>query len=308
MRILWNAAEGRLRAGWRLAIQLACNLGLAMVLWWALRQAAGDRLAPAAWSGLARYAVLFTVTVLTVAAAARWLDRRPFADLGLHLATPAWWADFAFGVALAVVPIVVVTLLAWALGWVTIRAALASGVPGVALVPALLVALLQYILVAFFEELARAYHMRNLFEGTSGRLGRIGAAVVAGAGATLISVAMHIGPPLFLFFVFLDMAMNALCYLLTGRIAVATGHHLAWDLVLAVVLVVQGVVPLEWPAALFFVEPADAVLALLRDPGALLMVLAIVAVLVYEAVNVLLLLGWVRLRRQGLAAQRLLRK
>jgi membrane protease YdiL (CAAX protease family) len=303
MRIFWSPTEARLRAGWRFAIQLAGNLGLAVLAWWALRQAAGDWLQVTAWADLARYAVLFAVTVLTVAAAARWLDRRPFADLGLHLATPAWWGDFAFGVVLAVVPIVAMALLAWALGWVTVRPALASGIPGLTLVPALLVALLTYTFVAFFEELARAYQIRNLFEGTRGRLGLVGAAVVAGGVATLISVVMHIGPPLFLFFVFLDMAMYALCYLLTGRIAVATGHHLAWDLMLAVVLVVQGVLPLDWPAALFFVEPAEGVVSLLNNPTPLAILLAIMAVLLYEALNVLLLLGWVRWRREhGLLA------
>jgi len=308
MRIFWNTIEARLRAGWRLAIQLAGNLGLAILVWWLVRQLVGDWLQVAAWSDLVRYAVLFTVTVLTVAAAARWLDRRPFADLGLHLATPAWWGDFAFGVVLAVVPIMAMALLAWALGWVIVRPAFASGVPGLTLVPALLVALLTYTFVAFFEELARAYQIRNLFEGTQGRLGRIGAAVVAGGVATLISVVMHIGPPLFLLFVFLDMAMYALCYLLTGRIAVATGHHLAWDLLLAVVLVVQGVVPLDWAAALFFVAPAGKVLSLLGNPTPLAIVLVILAVLAYEAVNVLLLLGWVRWRRGSLSAQRLLCK
>jgi len=308
MRIFWNPTEARLRAGWRFAIQLACNLGLAILAWWALRQVTGDWLAAGAWADLTRYAVLFTVTILTVAAAARWLDRRPFADLGLHLAKPAWWSDFAFGIVLAVVPIVVLALLSWALGWVTIRPAYISGIPGVALLPALLIALLTYVLVAFFEELARAYQIRNLFEGARGRLGPIGAAVVAGAVASLISVVMHIGPALFLLFVFLDMGMYALCYLLTGRIAVATGHHLAWDLMLAVVLVVQGVVPLEWAAALFFVEPADAVLPLLHAPSPLVIVLAILAVLLYEALNVLLLLGWVRWRGGNLAVQQLSRK
>ena len=43
-------------------------------------------------------------------------------------------------------------------------------------------------------------------------------------------------------------------------------------------------------------EPADAVRPFLRSPGSLVIVLAILAVLVYEAINVLLLLGWVRLR------------
>jgi hypothetical protein len=102
--------------------------------------------------------------------------------------------------------------------------------------------------------------------------------------------------------------MYALCYLLTGRIAVATGHHLAWDLLLSTVLVVQGVLPLDWAAALFFVEPAEAVLPLLNNPSPLAIVLVILAVLAYEAVNVLLVWGWVRWRRGSLAAQRLLGK
>jgi len=172
MRIFWNSSEARLRAGWRLAAQLAANLGLAILVWWALRRAAGGLLQAAAWSDLARYAVLFAATLLTVAAAARWLDRRPFADLGLHPAARVWWADFAFGTVLAVVPIAALALLAWACGWVTIRAAFVSGLVGVALGPALVVALAQYLFVAFFEELARAYQIRNLWEGPAAGWGR----------------------------------------------------------------------------------------------------------------------------------------
>lgn len=57
MRLFWNPREGRLRAGWRLVIQLSCNLGLAilamlvyetvnvlLLLWWARwRRGAGGR-------------------------------------------------------------------------------------------------------------------------------------------------------------------------------------------------------------------------------------------------------------------------
>lgn len=296
-RIFWNASEGRPRAGWRLALQLLCNLGLAIALYLALRAATAKLLDPAVWSDLARYAVFLVATVLTVAAAARWLDRRPFADLGLHLAASDWWADLALGLVLAAVPIAALALLARALGWVTIEPALVSGIAGAPWGLGLLVALLQYLCVAFFEELARAYHIRNLFEGTRGRLGLVGAAVVGAAGAALISVVMHIGPAVFLLFVFLDTAMYALCYLLTGRIAIAAGHHLAWDLLLSTVLVGQEIVPLEYAAAVFFVRPAGGVLPALSHPDPLVLVGVGLGILAYEAINVALVLAWVRLRR-----------
>ncbi len=300
-RIFWNLDERRLRAGWRLAIQLSGNLILAVLPWYTLRAATGRLLDPAAWADLARYTIFFVATVLTVAAAARWLDRRPFADLGLHLAAPAWWADFAFGLVLAAVPIVALLLLAWALGWVTIEPAPVSGLDGVPWGVGLLLALLQYLSVAFFEELARAYHIRNLFEGTRGRLGLVGGAVVAVGGAALISAVMHIGPAIFLLYVFLDTAVYGLCYLLTGRMAIAVGHHLAWDLLLSTVLVGPEIVPLEYAAAVFFVRPAGGALSALASPSPLLLAGAMVGVLAYAAANALVILGWVRLR-QGAAA------
>ena len=90
-------------------------------------------------------------------------------------------------------------LTATALGLIQFRLTFTSGIEGVSFPAAVLLAGEGYGAVGFFEELARAYQMRNLFEAfSSTRLGLWGAAWVAAAGAALVSVVMHSGGiPLF---------------------------------------------------------------------------------------------------------------
>jgi hypothetical protein len=95
----------------------------------------------------------------------------------------------------------------------------------------------------FFEELARAYQIRNLFEGLNGsRLGVWPAALMAVGGAALVSAVMHSssGMPAFILFVFISMAFQGLFYLFTGRTALITGYHFAWDFTLATVFGIEA--------------------------------------------------------------------
>lgn len=196
---LWNTSENRLRAGWRLALHLVLNIGGA-ILFVAL-------LIPhtplAHWPRLAReaagYPALLAITLFSVWFAGRFLDRRAWRDFGLVLAHRAWWADFGVGFAVAFGLIVLLMAAAAALGIIRFKLTLTSGIAGLSFPAAVLLAAIAYGAVAFFEELARAYQIRNLFEAFGGsRFGLRGAALVATSGAALVSVVMHSGGmPLF---------------------------------------------------------------------------------------------------------------
>lgn len=300
----WNQGECRLRAGWRLLIQIALNLGGAIGLVLLADRLVGLPASDSPWRGVWTYALFLIATLVSVGLAARFLDRRRFSDLGAQLGQRGWWADLGFGLLLAILTVVPTVFIAAAAGYVEIEAACRSGLPGMAFVPAALVALFQYVCVGTFEELARGYHVRNTLEGLSGsRLGLLGAAIGAVTVGSLVSVAMHRGHPLFLLLVLLDTAVYGLSYLLTGRIAIALGNHILWDVLLTTVLALD-VDPTTNIAAAFIVRPAASLQGGSVEGG--LFLWAVLGLLLYEALNVVLLLGWVRLRygRVGLTFQK----
>jgi hypothetical protein len=191
-RIVWNDAERRLRAGWRLFIQPISNLVLAALLLALLNRWSSPEFNTSRVAGLMGAALFLAVTLLTVWLAGHCLDRRTFSGFWLRPGQARGG------------PI-------WALLW---RWALSCRSDP-------------------FEELARAYQIRNLLEGTYGGLLRpVGSMIVAVAGAALISVAMHRGDASYLFYVSVSASVMGLFYLLTGRMAITAGTHMAFDFAL----------------------------------------------------------------------------
>lgn len=233
VRVFWNSDERRLRALWRL-LGCAGLLAVVMVL-------AG--LSAALWerSRLGQYHV--AVTLLNALAsllvlgglwmATRWLDRRPFADLGFHL-NRAWRTDFAFGAAVGALLMAGVFLVEAVAGWIEVRRAegLADGRAWVLVLTAQLSLCGSLGLVE--EAVTRGYLLRNLAEGLRGRrlrpqaalaLAWVGSSVVFGLyhalnpGATFLSTLNLVAAGLFL----------GLPYVLTGSLAMPIGLHVAWN-------------------------------------------------------------------------------
>ena len=311
-RILWNHAEGRLRAGWRLFIQFTSNVGLAVVSLALVNRWASPDFDASPVSGLVGATLFLGVTLLTVWLAGRFLDRRAFSDFGLHLGQGGWWADLGMGLAVGFIVPAGFMLLASAAGWVTLELVPTSGIPWISLLGAMLVSAVTYACIGLFEELGRAYHIRNLLEGTySGPLRPLGSMVVAVVGAALISVAMHRGDAAYLFYVFVAASVLGLFYLLTGRMAIAAGVHMAYDFTLLALFGI-GAEAGGAAATLFRVQhdpltrPAGDGLGL--TPAGLMLVLGV------EVVYLLLLRGWVRLHhgrprlKEGLEAPTLLKR
>lgn len=299
----WNATENRLRAGWRLLLQLTMNIGGAMffslwvvphtplILW--------PRLAVEAVG----YPVLLGITLLSVWLAGRFLDRRAWCDFGLTLTQRAWWEDFGVGCGVGFVLIALCILTAMALGIIRLTLSFTSGVPGKIFPVAVVYGLLSYGAVGFFEELARAYQIRNLFEAFSGtHWGLWRAAVVATGGAAVISAVMHgSGMPLFILFVFISMSVQGLFYLFTGRTALMTGYHFAWDFTLATVFGIEALSQGDYtglftPSLTSLVQMNEAGVQIANYlPLGLMGVIAIVL----QVVAWLVLVGWVHWHSGG---------
>jgi membrane protease YdiL (CAAX protease family) len=166
---------------------------------------------------------------------------------------------------------------------------------------AILLSVLTYTCIGLFEELARAYHLRNLLEGTHGGwLGSAGAMAVAVSGAALISVLMHRGSTTYLLYVAVASAVLGLFYLLTGRMALAAGAHMAYDFMLFTVF---GVGAEEGNAIAVLFQARYEPLIRSTSGGIDLTPTGLALVLMGEAVGLLVMLGWVRLRHGRIRLQ-----
>jgi uncharacterized protein len=165
--------------------------------------------------------------------AARWLDRRRFADYGFHLGRE-WWLDLAFGLLLGLVLVGGAYALLLGTGWLRVTQTFLSPA-GLPFVAAMLMDVLIVVGVAGWEEMVfRGYLIKNLAEGLSGTvLGSRWATWVAvlvpaaffgwlhasNANATVLSV-VNIA----IFGILFGVA-----YVLTGELALPLGLHFAWD-------------------------------------------------------------------------------
>lgn len=248
--VFWNADERRLRASWRIVLGFVAFAVLRLVTAiafqvFALQALLATTLSPPIPAG-ALSTVGRTVSVLATAGAlvgavwlgGRILDRRPFADFGLHV-DREWWFDLAFGLALGAGLMTAIFAVEVAAGWVTIRGTVVGStgwtVGRVALVE-VLAAFVLFVCVGIYEELVyRGYLLKNAAEGLCGvpfvtPRRAIGLATLFTAGlfglvhannpnATLASTTNIAIAGVFL----------AVGYVLTGELAIPIGIHITWN-------------------------------------------------------------------------------
>ncbi len=240
--LFWNPDEHRPRALVRIALQIALTVLLLLVLgllvlgplWGALRTGGlsqelvdlvATMLGTTLGSGLS--------VVLAVWLATRFLDRRPFADLGLHLDT-TWWRDFAFGLALGILLMTGIFLAEWLAGWVVVVGYIRSPA-GIPFAVAIWGPVVFFLAVGFYEELlARGYWLRNLAEGLSlPGLGPSGGLLLAYALTSGIFGALHMGNPNATWTSTANLVLAGLLLglpvILTGELAISIGLHITWN-------------------------------------------------------------------------------
>jgi len=237
-----NPREGRIRAFWRLLLQYALYLFVSSVLAGVLLTAlvlAGS--AGGGASGVMVSPVVLLVSGVSSLAAAllsvwlvgRFVDRRPFADFGLHPRRGSWWRDLAFGLVLGALLMTGVFFLELALGWVTVTGTFraAGGGP---FFPAILAPVVLFLCVGFYEELvSRGYQITNVSEGLSGVLGPRAAVLLAWAISSAIFGLLHALNPNASVLSTVNIALAGLMlgigYVLTGSLAIPIGLHITWN-------------------------------------------------------------------------------
>lgn len=230
-RIFINQQERRLRAGWRLLIQIAAFFAVVM-----LTAGVASRMPDRITAQIASAVVYLFGGLAFSAAMARFIDKRPFADFGFHMRRE-WWVDLAFGLGVGALMLSGVCLALNAAGWITVKNEAATNM-GAPIIVAVALKLLLMSAVGINEELSfRGYQLRNLAEGLSG-LGARRAIVLA----TLISAAcfgaLHFVNELAgganttgiaTLNLILAGLMFAIPFLMTGELAVPIGIHIAWN-------------------------------------------------------------------------------
>jgi uncharacterized protein len=252
-RVFWNSDERRLRAFWRLLLQIliflplqliiGAGVGVLMMGWLLITGGISpDQLgdwgrvqALVMGSPLLNLLLMLSTALamtLSVWIAGRFLDRRRFSGFGFHL-DRAWWLDFGFGLALGALLMALVFLIQLAAGWVVVTGTFVVREPGAGFVPALLVPLVLFLAVGFYEELfSRGYQLQNLAEGM-GRFGPRGAIVAATLLSSAVFGILHALNPnanvLSTLNLILAGILLAAGYVLTGELAIPIGLHITWN-------------------------------------------------------------------------------
>jgi uncharacterized protein len=225
--IFWNRREGRLRAGWRLLIQISLFFMIVVGL-----AVTGKILGDGPGSVIALSGAYLMLGLVMAWLLARFVDHRPLAAYGFHLSRD-WWLDFGAGLFLGAILMTGIFVAEYLAGRIAVTAPAVTA-SGLLPVPAFLLSAFFYLAVAFNEEFTfRGYQLRNLAEGL-GRIGPRGAIFCAWAissaafglghvtneNATLLSTVNIVAGGLLL----------SLPFLLTGELAIPIGLHASWNL------------------------------------------------------------------------------
>jgi membrane protease YdiL (CAAX protease family) len=227
--IFWNAPERRLRAGWRIVIQLLL-FALVLIPLAILTTVLGNTTATAVTSALLYLAWGLAVAWLM----ARFIDRRPFADYGFHL-DRSWWLDLGFGLVLGALLMTGIFLVEYLSGWIRVTST-AEGRFLSRSGQVLVLSLLSFLAIGVNEEFTfRGYQLRNLAEGFAGRhIGpRLAILLALFLSSSLFGFA-HMANPnasaISTFSIILAGLLLSLPYVLTGELAVSIGLHVTWNL------------------------------------------------------------------------------
>jgi len=245
--LFWKDQEKRLRLFWRVSLQglvmvtllvsnelLLSRAGAIFNPQATLSDAAADSGVISAILGTAAYLTRGLLIALSIWLAGRFFDRRQFSDFGFRFSS-AWWSDFIFGFVLGAVLMTAIFLLELGAGWVRPTAYLVSQFPQLPFGIALLLPLLIFLSVGFYEELfTRGYLLTNLAEGFSALKLNPSSAILA---ACLISSVffgyIHSANPDATLLSSINIGLAGIFlatgFLLTGELAIPIGLHISWN-------------------------------------------------------------------------------
>src|SRR4051794_33132180 len=168
--LFWNQVEGRLRAGWRVLIQLICYLYAPPLLFLAIGVPISlfltrlfPELAPLT-ERLALFALRLAGVLGSTWLVVRFIDHRRWSDMGLTI-NRSWCIDFLFGLCLGSLLMSLVFVVEYVAGWVTVRGVFAVDLRATPFLVALIGPLVVSLVISIIEEiLARGYQLRNMAE------------------------------------------------------------------------------------------------------------------------------------------------
>lgn len=242
LSLFWNQTEGRLRAGWRVLIHLGCYLYAPPLLNWAIGDSISltlarllPELAPAS-DRITLFVLRLVAVLFSTWLVVRFIDRRPWSDMGLQLDRP-WWNDLFFGLGLGALLMSFVFAVEYTAGWVEIDEFFSVDQKPTPFVVALIAPILVSLVISIIEELlARGYQLRNMAEGLNmPQLGPGRAIVISWILSSSIFGLLHIFNPnatwLSILYLMLTGMFFGLGYVLTGRLGLPIGLHFAWNFV-----------------------------------------------------------------------------
>lgn len=223
-QIIFVSVDGRIRAGWRLLLQLALSVLFIIPVQY-LAAFAGGRNIQILAGGVA--------ITLAVWAAGTMLDKRPFRDFGFsHMAL--WWKECITGFLMALVVMSFIVLLQWFTGWIEFAGFGWNRPSDNGFIPMLAGYVMTMAFVGFYEELwTRGYQMKNIVEGFYSGNNRNIAGLIAIVITSLTFGLLHIGNPNASGFstmaIILAGVMLAIPFVITGRLGLSVGIHFGWN-------------------------------------------------------------------------------
>jgi membrane protease YdiL (CAAX protease family) len=164
----------------------------------------------------------------------RFIDRRPWRELGLHF-DRLWWLDLLFGLFLGALLMSFVFAVEYVAGWVRVRDFFVVDLNATPFAIALIGPLVASLVISIIEELlARGYQLRNLAEGLNmEHIGPERAIVASWLISSSLFGLLHIFNPnatgLSTLYLMLTGVFFGLGLVLTGRLVLPIGLHFAWN-------------------------------------------------------------------------------
>jgi membrane protease YdiL (CAAX protease family) len=219
--IFLSPQEPRLRAGWRLLIQTALYLVLAIIF---------TIIASVLGLGFGSLGIIseildFLAVLASVYIARRWLDRRSLESLGLKFSAQSLIDIFA-GIVISFLQMGFIYAVMLFIGWITFKGFAWNFDPINVVIAGVVNFFIVFIIVGFKEEiLSRGYHLQtiasgiNLFWGVIISSAIFGLLHLANPNATWISAAG-------IFFAGLYLAYG---YIRTKQLWLSIGLHIGWN-------------------------------------------------------------------------------
>ena len=233
--IFWNIEEARLRAGYRIILQLTAFFVIMKSLKFLIGVPGEINGNTPLWIFLAIAGIRLFRVVISVWLAGRFLDRRPFADFGLRL-NNEWWKNLGFGMGLGILLMGSIFVIEFFAGWVSISETLHTANPGQPFILSIIVFVILFVCVGFSEELFyRGYHLTNLAEGLNFKtLGQKKSIIIAVIFSSILFGLFHMGSPsaslVSTINIILWGVLFSVPYILTGSLAIPIGIHITWNL------------------------------------------------------------------------------